>query len=207
MTSPTAAIEKHRLAALQDGVYAIAMTLLVLELRLPHLPAQPSNALLWAALLAIWPKLLTWMLSFWVLAIFWMGDARALAAYAVVDRRLLQLALLRLALVSLLPFTSAFIGEHGDHAVAAALYAAHLLLLAGAQLLRHLLLRRRPALADWADAHAAARAGVQAWGMLACTAAALALAFVAPGYNMLALLPMLLVSRHLEKAPHRPELP
>lgn len=195
LPTPIAAIDKHRLAALQDGVYAIAMTLLVLELRLPQLPPDPNNALLWGALLAIWPKFLTWLLSFWVLAIVWSGDARALAVYALVDRRLLRLALLRLALVSLLPFTSAFIGEHGDHAAAAAVYAAHLLVLAGAQTLRHDYLRRHPDLAHWADARGAAQAGVQAWGMLVCTAAALALAFVAPGYNMLALLPMLVLSR------------
>ena len=191
MSSPLAAIDKYRLAALQDGVYAIAMTLLVLELRLPHLVPQPSDAQLWAALLSIWPKFLTWLLSFWVLAIFWIGDARALATCAVVDRSLLRLALLRLALVSLLPFTSAFIGEHGDHAVAAAVYAAHLLALAAAQALRHAYLRRHPGLASWADARAAAQAGVQAWGTLVCAAAAFALAFVMPGYNMLALLPLL----------------
>lgn len=195
MQPSTAAIDTHRLAALQDGVYAIAMTLLVLELRLPQLAHDPGNAQLWAALVEIWPKFLTWLLSFWVLAVFWIGDARALALCAVVDRGLLRLALLRLALVSLLPFTSALIGEHGDHAVAAAAYAAHLWVLACVQALRYVLLRRRGGLVRWPDAQAAVQAGVQAWGMVACTAVALALAFVVPGFNMLALLPVLVLAR------------
>ena len=87
------AIDKHRLAGLQDGVYSIAMTLLVLELKLPPIAEPLTNALLWSALLSIWPKLLTWLLSFWVLAVFWIGDARALATFTSVNGFLLRLGL------------------------------------------------------------------------------------------------------------------
>ncbi|MCG3190302.1 MAG: hypothetical protein LKCHEGNO_02975 [Burkholderiaceae bacterium] len=190
------AVDKHRLAGLQDGVYSIAMTLLVLELKLPaigELGAHLSDAVLWSALVSLWPKLLTWLLSFAVLAIFWLGDVRALAAIAVVDRVLLRMGLLRLALVSLLPFSTAFMGEHGDRAPAAAVYAAHLFLLALAQSLRHLYLQRHPGVVTSANGATLSDAGLQAFVTLACSAAAVGLAFVVPGYNMLALLPIALL--------------
>jgi len=200
------AIDKHRLAGLQDGVYSIAMTLLVLELKLPPLGEQVGDAMLWGALVSLWPKLLTWLLSFWVLAIFWLGDVRALAIITVVDRPLLRMALLRLALVSLLPFSTAFMGEHGDRAPAAAIYAAHLFLLALAQSLRHLYLQRHPTMVSWPERTSSGEAGAQAFSTLACTAVAIGLAFVVPGYNMLALVPILLlgIARKLGRRPATP---
>lgn len=193
MNSRLPAIDEHRLAGLQDGVYSIAMTLLVLELKLPPIAEPQTNALLWSALLSIWPKLMTWLLSFWVLAVFWIGDARAVATFTVVNRFLLRLSLWRLALVSLLPFSTAFIGEHGDLVPASALYAAHLFVLAATQTTRHLYLRSHPSAASWPDQAGVKDAGLQAFATLACAAAAFGLAFVVPGYNMLALLPLLLL--------------
>ena len=196
MKSTTTAIDKHRLAGLQDGVYAIAMTLLVLELKLPPLGENVTDPMLWRALLSIWPKLLTWLLSFWVLAIFWMGDARALTSFTRVDGVLLRLSLWRLALVSLLPFSTALIGEHGHHTPAAAIYSAHLCLMAAGQTFRHLYLLKNPALVSWPDQTASTEARLEALTMLICTAAAFALAFVVPGRNMLALLPAFLLQRY-----------
>ena len=193
MNSSAAAIDKHRLAGLQDGVYSIAMTLLVLELKLPGMPEHVTDAMLWHALIGIWPKLLTWFLSFWVLAVFWIGDARALGSFSLVDRFLLRLSLWRLALVSLLPFSTAFIGEHGDHVPSAALYAGHLVLLASVQTIRHLYVRARPSIVPAQELAHLSEAGPHAYVTLACASAALALAFFVPGYNMLALLPVLFV--------------
>ncbi len=190
----TTGFEKHRLAGLQDGVYAIAMTLLVLELKLQPLEGDFSDAQLWAALVQLWPKLLTWLISFWVLAMFWISDVRALAVQAQVDKRLLRLALLKLALVSLLPFSTALMGEHGNRVAGSAVYALHLVALALIPVLRLWHQRRQPALVAWPDADAAAEARWGAYSALACTLLALGLAFVRPGYNMLALLPMALLS-------------
>lgn len=185
------AIEKGRLAGLQDGAYSIAMTLLVLELKLPTLGTPLTDAMLWSALIALWPKLLTWLLSFWVLALFWAGDARALAAVEVVDAFLMRLVLLRIALVSLVPFSTALIGEHGDHVPAAAVYSAHLLVLAATQSVRDRHLRGHSVIAGAPGAAVAGDAALQAGVTLACATLAFALAFVAPGYNMFALIPIL----------------
>ncbi|HEX7381982.1 MAG TPA: TMEM175 family protein [Nevskiaceae bacterium] len=185
------AIDKQRLAGLQDGVYGFAMTLLVLELKLPALSSALSDAALWSALGSLWPKLLTWLLSFCVLALFWIGDVRTASSLRIVDASLLRVSLARLALVSLLPFSTAVIGEYGDHVAGAALYAGHLCLFSGTQVIRHRYLIARPALSTGRGAGAFKASGRAAQTALACTAAAFGLAFVVPGYNMLALLPLL----------------
>ena len=75
-------ISKARLEALSDGIYAVVLTLLVLELKLPPLP-EASGSALNAALLALLPKGLVWMLSFWVAALFWLAQGRVLAGMGV----------------------------------------------------------------------------------------------------------------------------
>lgn len=192
MKTITTAIDKHRLAGLQDGVYSFAMTLLVLELKLPPLPEQLTNALLWSALLAIWPKLLTWLLSFWVLTVFWTSDSRALQVFTVFDSFLLRLSLCRLALVGLIPFSTALLGQHGNLSVGASVYSAHLFLLAGIQVVRNAYSSRHPEVVAWPTTGAESEATAKGWATLICAGMAFALAFSVPGYNMFALLPLLL---------------
>ena len=191
-------VAKHRIEALADGVYAIALTLLVLELKLPPLPAVATDRLLLQALAELTPKALTWLLSFWVMATFWLAQARMSRLTAAPDRRMVWLELLQLALISLLPFSTALMGERGDLATAAALYSGHLLLLA--------------LVSYWRTAHLLARPELQAPefepGMrrpllarlrifVGCCIAAIVLAFFYPGWNMLALLPMAALPRLL----------
>lgn len=187
-----APIGKGRLEALSDGVYAVSLTLLVLELRLPPL-ADASDAALVAALVALAPKALVWMLSFWVGALFWLAQSRVLSHYQRLDRGVLLAELAQLALIALLPFSSALIGEHGDRVGAALVYSAHLALLASLSLLRVARLVREPSLQCGAFDAAGARSQLDAaYLVLACTLVAVGLAFLVPGWNMLALLGLLL---------------
>ena len=64
----------ERLAALSDGVFAVAMTLLVLDLRVPVMEAVHSEHDLWHGLVALSPRLLMHMMSFMTLGIFWIGQ-------------------------------------------------------------------------------------------------------------------------------------
>ncbi|GAA4402980.1 TMEM175 family protein [Quisquiliibacterium transsilvanicum] len=186
--------EKHRLAGLQDSVYSIALTLLVLELKLPGLPEHIGNAALWAALVELWPKVLTWLLSFWVLAMFWVSDVRAHRSLSTVDRVTLRLGLGRLALVSLPPFSTALMGEHGDLVTPSALYALHILGLALMPLLRLLLVERPGSAASSPRPDPiSADSRLAVITTFACALVALGLAFMVPGYNMLALLPIALL--------------
>lgn len=196
MKSTDATLDGHRLGGLQDAVYGIAMTLLVLELKLPGLGEHPTNAALWQALAQLTPRLLIWLLSFWVLGQLWVGNARALAFTPAVDRITLRIGLMQLALVSLLPFSTALIGEHGNLVAPAVLYALHIAALAALAWWRVWHLVRDPAATTGPrlDAFAAA-ARRSAISTLACALTAAALGVVVPGYNMLALVPLVLLAR------------
>jgi uncharacterized membrane protein len=113
----------NRLHALTDGVYAIAMTLLVLEL---HVPDARSSSELVAGLAALAPSLFGFALSFAVLGTYWVGNAVNLGHLARVDRATLFLNLLQLLLITLIPFTTAVIGRYPDEAAAVILYGVHL---------------------------------------------------------------------------------
>lgn len=187
-------IAKHRVDALSDGVYAIAITLLVLELKLPALHEGATDAALRNALVELLPKVLVWLLSFWVMTVFWLGQQRLHRYSTALDRPAVLIELSQLALVSLLPFSTGLVGEHGNHAVAAAIYSLNLLGLALLSLARVLHFLRQPALQSQ-DLTPAVRTTLQwrAWGLVALCAVALALAFVIPGWNMLAMLPAALL--------------
>ena len=88
----------NRLHALTDGVYAIAMTLLVLEL---HVPDARSSSELVAGLVAQAPSLFGFALSFAVLGTYWVGNAVNLSHLARVDRAALFLNVLQLFFISL----------------------------------------------------------------------------------------------------------
>jgi uncharacterized membrane protein len=98
----TLQLSKHRIEALVDGIFAVAMTLLVIELRLPeHLG---SDAQLHEALLELLPNFGSWMVSFVVLGVFWMANHRIYSHVRHVDAGLIWWTLLMLGGASLLPF-------------------------------------------------------------------------------------------------------
>jgi uncharacterized membrane protein len=133
----------NRLHALTDGVYAIAMTLLVLEL---HVPDARSSAELVTGLIAIAPNLFGFALGFAVLGTYWVGSAVNLSHLARVNRAALFLNVLQLFFISLLPFTTALLGRYPDEAAAVIIYALHLELLGLAQYAHWVYVLRHPEL-------------------------------------------------------------
>jgi uncharacterized membrane protein len=120
-------VAKNRLEAFSDGVFAIAITLLVLEISIPDAPEGG----LWSALLDQWPSYAAFLVSFAVIGIIWVNHHRATRAVARVDTTLLFLTLLLLLFVAFLPFPTALLAEYilhpGDAEVAAAVYSATML--------------------------------------------------------------------------------
>ncbi|HNU11910.1 MAG TPA: TMEM175 family protein [Rubrivivax sp.] len=188
-------IGKARLEALSDGVYAVALTLLALDLKLaldPGGSAGPSNAVLASALVAMVPKALVWLLSFWVASLFWLAQNRMLQQYGQLDRRGLAIELAQLALVTLLPFSTALISTHGDRVVGALTYSVHLVMMAMLSMARIRRVQRHPVLRAAAfDALAVQAQWRRASVWLGCLVACAMLALVAPGWNMLAALGIL----------------
>src|SRR5438552_11024303 len=95
----------ERLAALSDGIFAVAMTLLVLDLKSPALEVVHSERDLWRALVAISPRVLVYMLSFMTLGIFWIGQQTQLNHLEHSNRALSWIHLVFLFAVSLTPFS------------------------------------------------------------------------------------------------------
>ena len=117
----------QRLDALVDGVFAIALTLLAVELRLPEADEGAAGRDLLDRLLDTWPRVFSFLLSFFSLAIYWTGHYR-LARYILrSDGRLVWLTLLQLLCVGFLPFPTAVLGTHFGDPVATSFYYATLL--------------------------------------------------------------------------------
>jgi len=119
----------ERLAALSDGVFAVAMTLLVLDLRTPAAEAIHSEHDLLVALSGLLPRLATYFMSFLTLGIFWLGQQVQLDRLARSDRDLAWLHLAFLCAVTLVPFSTALLAEHIVSRVALVVYWGNILVL------------------------------------------------------------------------------
>jgi uncharacterized membrane protein len=123
-----------RLVAFTDGVFAIAITLLVLNF---DEPAGPDSEIL-HQLTDQWPALLAYFLSFAVIGRFWVVHHRVFSVIRRLDNRLLTLNLLFLAFVVLVPFATEVLGDYSDTTEAVVLYAATL---AGVAMFNWLMIR------------------------------------------------------------------
>jgi uncharacterized membrane protein len=117
-----------RLFALTDGVYAIALTLLAIELVLPAGSEHLHGEDLLGSILDSWPKVLAFLTSFTLIAIFWHGGHRAFHYLRRYDGTLDWLSLLQLLCIVFLPFPTAIVGEHVSDPVAQEFYFAAILL-------------------------------------------------------------------------------
>ena len=116
----------ERLKALADGVFAVAMTLLVLDLRLPEGEAD-DNAALWHQLQHLGPQFAAYLLSFTMLGTFWLAQHTFLERCRRSDRMLSWATLGFLFFVSTLPFSASTLAEHTHLTLAVLLYWANLL--------------------------------------------------------------------------------
>ena len=109
----------ERLAALSDGVFAVAMTLLVLDLRAPAAEAIHSEPELAEALLVIAPRLVPYLMSFLTLGIFWLGQQAQLDRLAKSDRDLAWMHVGLLCVVCLVARARLIRDDTGPEIVAA----------------------------------------------------------------------------------------
>jgi uncharacterized membrane protein len=119
----------ERLAALSDGIFAVAMTLLVLDLRVPVIQNIQGEQALWQVFVSLLPRLLTYFMSFLSLGIFWIAQQTQLNHYARSDRNFTWIHLAFLFAVTLMPFTTGFLSEYIQFRLPLILYWLNLLLL------------------------------------------------------------------------------
>lgn len=112
-------MEKNRLEAFSDGVLAIIITIMVLELKVPHGAG-------WSDLLALWPVFISYVLSFLYIGIYWGNHHHLMHTARRVNSDILLSNLHLLFWLSLIPFTTAWMGENHFESNPVALYAVNL---------------------------------------------------------------------------------
>ncbi len=128
---PSNRVENTRLEAFSDGVFAIAITLLVLELHVPEV----EDGELWSALRGEWPQFAAYFTSFLIIGIMWVNHHSMFRQIVRADRPLMFLNLLLLLWMAMLPFPTNMVARYLDESstnahVAAAVYSANLTLAA-----------------------------------------------------------------------------
>ena len=121
---------KPRVEALSDGIFAIILTLLVLEIKVPHL-ADPSSANeLLTALALLSPKIASWVISFFTVCVIWVNHHRLFKLFKGIDHGLFWWNATLLLFVSFIPFPTALMGDYLYNPVAVSLYGIALGLMA-----------------------------------------------------------------------------
>ena len=118
----------NRLEALTDGVFAIVMTLLVLEISVPEIAQSSLHAELPQRLLELWPKLLSYVISFIILGLFWYMHHHAFHYIKRSDSGLIWLNILFLMFIALIPFSTSVFGDYGTEQLPLIIYATNLML-------------------------------------------------------------------------------
>jgi uncharacterized membrane protein len=177
----------ERLTFFSDAVFAIAMTLLVIEVRVPHVGHTDEHALA-QALLDLIPNYIGFLVSFIVVGRFWVGHHRVLGLLKSSNARLVWANLLFLLVVAFMPFPTAVFSEYVTTRVGVGLYAGWLTLLG---LLNHHLIAtalrdRRLVRDDVSDAICAANIR-SSWIAVLIGIAALAAGMITPMLSLAAL--------------------
>ncbi len=201
---PTDEGSPDRLLTLSDGIYAIAMTLLVLNVEVPE---GLDEAGLRHALAQLWPQLAAYVASFSLLGAFWRDHRRLFLRVRRIDGTLGRLTVASLGAVALLPFPTTVLAEYRLQTPAVALYAAAITLITALHLAIAATLRRRRHLQAERIADELGRAVVRD---LAATVIVFALsvpvAFVSPPAAVclwVLLVPVKIVTGRWARAAHR----
>jgi uncharacterized membrane protein len=122
---PVAGLSTNRLEAFSDGVFAVAITLLVLNLQVPQIAVVSE---LVPKLGALWPKLLSYALSFVIVGIYWVAHHNTFHYIKRSDRNLLWLNILLMMRIVFIPFPTALLGQYPEQQVSVIIYAGTLVI-------------------------------------------------------------------------------
>ena len=117
--------ELDRIVFFSDAVFAIAITILVLDIRVPDIPPDLVSRELPSRILELGPKFLSYVISFLVLAIYWQAHHQVFRPIRTYDRTLLWLNILFLMTIAFLPFPTSLLGEYSEEQISLVIYAAN----------------------------------------------------------------------------------
>jgi uncharacterized membrane protein len=188
------ATQLERLTFFSDAVFAIAITLLVIEIHVPHLATLDDHAFL-AELVQLQPSILGFVLSFLVIGALWAAHHRVFGMLIAYSPSVMLPNLLLLMVVAFMPFATALMSSNPLARVPELFYSSTLLL---AALIQRWLFGRalRPGFLqpDLTEADVAAVLG-RAWGLPVAAALSLLLAWFIPAFNNFVLMSIPLLTR------------
>ena len=121
-------VEFSRALAFSDGVFGVAITLLITTIDVPHVEGPDLGSKLTDALKELDGNVLSYFISFAVVGLMWMHHHRLFSRVRRIDSAALWLNLLSLSFIVLMPFTTELMGDYGDEPIAISLYALNIAL-------------------------------------------------------------------------------
>jgi uncharacterized membrane protein len=123
--------EFGRVLAFTDGLFAIAMTLLVVAIGIPHLSNGDDVHDLLDGLNDLIPDIVSFAISFAVIGRYWLAHHQFVALLKAMDQKFIALNLLYLAFIAFLPFPTALLGEYFENPISIAIYAINVAIVSG----------------------------------------------------------------------------
>ena len=130
-------LSKNRIEALTDGIFVVVMTLLVLDISIPQISSShyaiggaAAETELLKRLFDLWPKILSFGISFIILVIYWSAHHRQFHYIKHSDRTLIWINVVFLMVTCLLPFSTSLIGEYRDQEIAILVYGGNSIIIA-----------------------------------------------------------------------------
>jgi TMEM175 potassium channel family protein len=121
-------ISRDRIITLTDGVLAIVMTLLVLEIVVPELSHSEAANELPKRLLELWTDVWSYATSFIILGFFWIGHNDQFHYIKRANRTLLWITIFYLMFVAFIPFSTSLIGKYGDQQISVIIYGINIII-------------------------------------------------------------------------------
>ncbi len=178
----------ERLIFFSDAVFAIAITLLVIELHPPHVERGLGDMAFLTALYRMIPNFFGFFVSFWVIAAFWSGHHRAFALAGHYAPKLIGPNLAMLCSIAFMPFTTAFMAEYLGATVPTALYDLSLIVTGLLNLRLIHIATSPPVVSQSVDRETIMLTRSRGWGVTLAAVLAFALSLVDARYSQMALM-------------------
>jgi uncharacterized membrane protein len=121
---------KNRVETFSDGVFAIIVTLLVLEIKVPHIDLHDDSRELVHALFGLFPKFISWIISFFTVCVIWVNHHRLFKIFRIFNHGLFWWNAVLLMWCSFIPFPTAVLGDYPNNQTAVLLYGIVMMFMA-----------------------------------------------------------------------------
>jgi uncharacterized membrane protein len=121
---------KNRVEAFSDGIFAIIITLLVLEIKVPHIENHDSTTDLLRSLKLLIPKFLSWLISFFTIAVIWVNHHKIFKQISKIDNGIFWWNAVLLLWTSFIPFPTAVLGDYPNNQASLVFYGLIMALMA-----------------------------------------------------------------------------